>query len=92
MTLWYRNIITCTVCKGAVTGALSFFQDLKYQKAVQGALGLYCMFIEQKSQDTCSKIISGYGTDFRNNAFLGGVLSDSFICGNALPFCDAVAT
>jgi hypothetical protein len=50
------------------------------------------MFFEQKSQYTCSKIISGYATDFKNNAFIGGVLTDSFICGNALPFCPATAT
>jgi hypothetical protein len=29
-----------------VDGGLSFFKDTKYIKAVEGALGLYCMIID----------------------------------------------
>jgi hypothetical protein len=46
LTVWYKNLFTCTVCKGMVDGGLSFFKDTKYIKAVEGALGLYCMIID----------------------------------------------
>lgn len=49
LTVWYKNLLTCTVCKGVVDGGLSFLKDTKYIKAADGALGLYCMIIGQKS-------------------------------------------
>jgi hypothetical protein len=72
---------------------ISFFKDPKYVKAADGALGVYCMWVEEYSKTTCKDLISGYTTDYLANAFTAtSVMQGPYICGNALPFCSAVPT
>ena len=52
--------MTCTMCEGAVTGILGFFRDSKYIKAAQGALGMYCMWVEGYNRETCAFMIDAY--------------------------------
>jgi hypothetical protein len=61
---WYNNIFTCAVCTGMTTGAIEFFKDTKYIKAVEGALGMWCFFKNQMTTYTCAKIISQYANGY----------------------------
>jgi hypothetical protein len=39
----WQMFLTCPVCQGLVNGALTYASDPKYIKAVQGAIGIYCL-------------------------------------------------
>ena len=90
LTPWYKNVVTCTVCEGAVSGVFGFFRDAKYIKAAEGALGLYCMWVEGYKKESCAIMIESYAKLYTEHAFTN-VLTSSFICGSAFPFCAAPA-
>ncbi len=43
-----------------MSGVLGFFRDSKYIKAAEGALGLYCMWVEGYNKESCAIMIGSY--------------------------------
>jgi len=69
-----------------VSGLLGFFRDTKYIKAAEGALGLYCMWVEGYNKKSCALMIVSYAKLYSDHAFTN-VITSSFICGFAFSFC-----
>ena len=73
-----------------MSGVLGFFRDSKYIKAAEGALGLYCMWVEGYNKESCAIMIGSYAKLYSEHAFTN-VITSSFICGSAFSFCPAPA-
>ena len=71
-----------------MSGVLGFFRDTKYIKAAEGALGLYCMWVEGYNKKSCALMIESYAKLYSDHAFTN-VITSSFICGSAFSFCPA---
>ena len=70
-----------------MSGILGFFRDSKYIKAAEGAVGMYCLWIEGYNKETCASRIRTYATLYSDHAFTN-ILTSSYICG-AATFCAA---
>jgi hypothetical protein len=76
------------VCKAGATGVIGYLKDEKTLKAIEGAIGLYCVTGMGFGKSTCSSIIRAYKDSYFSSAFTV-VLKSDFICGTAFNVCTA---